>query len=377
MAQAGLGTQARQTVPAAQTAPAAQTELVSNVTGNNVAENASSSFKQQSIGDVTVKADRQEPTFPVATLKTAAEPTAKAPPAESATALPLFATPPAAPATSEQKQPPAQANARKPIAAPVAVPATASAPAAKQKGSSAMLYFLNSAALVQNRGYRVAPIPPAVEAIATQAQELLFVVTGMLFHDVAFQVPSDEDEDLAVMRGFVANLDQPSQNGKLYYLSWDHLQFFQAEMAEIGYKFVTAKVREAGPANKTPVCSWLTLRLITKVLAAEASRASTGAPEGHLSAKRRKAIADDSRNRTGVQADAQGTTAAEVAAAALLARKNNGAPEGKRNAQGHQIMTEDRRNGTGAPANTQMTVSTLGKRMNRGAPEGRPSAKRR
>lgn len=147
------------------------------------------------------------------------------------------------------------------------------APSPTRPSEGKKLALQNSAAVVRKRGYRLVPIPATVDAVASRAQELLFRTTGLLFCDAAFQVPRSEDEALSVIRGAIADFDRSSQNGKLFYLSWAHSQFFQAEMAAIGYRFVAARVRNAaGATGPPPVSSWLSLRLLTRAAAAAAQR---------------------------------------------------------------------------------------------------------
>lgn len=175
-----------------------------------------------------------------------------------------------------------------------APPAANAAPAPSQPTPPAApmpdaLASQNAPAVVRKRGYRVIPIPPAVEKVASRAQSLLLSTTGLLFCDVVFQVPRSEDEALAVIRGAVADLDKSEQNQKLFYLSWAHSQFFQAEMAAIGYKFIAARVRNSGGLKEPPPANtWLTLRLLTRAAAAAARRKRKMKPPLQPTQKKRR-----------------------------------------------------------------------------------------
>ena len=109
---------------------------------------------------------------------------------------------------------------------------------------------------------RTIQIPPAVRAVAEEAQKLLFESTKLIFNQVVFQVPRSPKEALAIMHHGITDMEKTNEEQQLYFLSWAHSQLFSAEMACLGYRFMKANIRmDPNLTVLPPVEEWLTLQV--------------------------------------------------------------------------------------------------------------------
>lgn len=101
-----------------------------------------------------------------------------------------------------------------------------------------------------------------VRKVAERSQRLMFKGTHLYFADAAFQVPSTEEEAIDIMRKGTYDVDKETKEAAsdLYYVSWSHTQFFSAQMAALGYRFVSSNLRRnLKQATPPPVNTWLRL----------------------------------------------------------------------------------------------------------------------
>lgn len=101
-----------------------------------------------------------------------------------------------------------------------------------------------------------------VRKVAERSQRLMFKGTHLYFADAAFQVPSSEEEAIDIMRKGTYDVDKEIKEASndLYYVSWSHTQFFSAQMAALGYRFVSSNLRRSlKQSSPPPVSTWLRL----------------------------------------------------------------------------------------------------------------------
>lgn len=101
-----------------------------------------------------------------------------------------------------------------------------------------------------------------VRKVAERSQRLMFKGTHLYFADAAFQVPSTEEEAIDIMKKGTYDVDKETKEAanNLYYVSWSHTQFFSAQMAALGYRFVSSNLRRnLKQANSPAVSTWLRL----------------------------------------------------------------------------------------------------------------------
>lgn len=101
-----------------------------------------------------------------------------------------------------------------------------------------------------------------VRKVAERSQNLIFSGTSLFFADAVFQVPSTEEEAMETMRQGTTDVDKDGNgpNNDLYFVSWSHTQFFAAQMAALGYRFLSSNLkRKARQAQPPPVREWLRL----------------------------------------------------------------------------------------------------------------------
>ncbi len=107
---------------------------------------------------------------------------------------------------------------------------------------------------------KVIAAPAAVRRIAERCQKILFESTGMTFVNVKFQVPRSKEEALSVINRGIRDMEKSNDSRKMYFLGWAHSQIFSAEMAALGYRFLTAGIRcDTKMTQPPPLEKWLTL----------------------------------------------------------------------------------------------------------------------
>ncbi len=164
--------------------------------------------------------------------------------------------------------------------------------------------------------------------MANRAQKLLYDTTQLLFYDVAFLVPRTEAEALAITRGAIPDNDKSENRKKIFLMSWAHSQFFQAEMAALGYKFITARIKRESKLQRLPkVEDWLQLRVpLSGDPKAAGKRAKIATPPTPRPAKAPRV--DKQAMGTEVKklaAEGEGNRAAEESVDKTKAAKENGA----------------------------------------------------
>lgn len=101
-----------------------------------------------------------------------------------------------------------------------------------------------------------------VRRVAERSQNLIFSGTSLFFADAVFQVPSTEEEAMETMRQGTTDVDKDGSgpSNDLYFVSWSHTQFFAAQMAALGYRFLSSNLkRKARQSQPPPVKDWLRL----------------------------------------------------------------------------------------------------------------------
>lgn len=106
-------------------------------------------------------------------------------------------------------------------------------------------------------------ITKSVRDVAEKMQESLFKGCGLYFVSATFQVPTTVEEAFNIMKTGTHDFDKSDDNApasELYLASWAHTQFFAAQMAALGFRFVTCNLRKSGVTVKPPaVDEWLHL----------------------------------------------------------------------------------------------------------------------
>lgn len=103
-------------------------------------------------------------------------------------------------------------------------------------------------------------IPPHVAFIAEKAQRALFVCSGLYMESALFQAPEDMPTAVAVMRSAVTNDDSSTSTKRIYFVVWAQVHFFKAEMAALGYRFLSVNVKHV-PKEKQPLLhDWLEIK---------------------------------------------------------------------------------------------------------------------
>ncbi|CDF34688.1 unnamed protein product [Chondrus crispus] len=100
--------------------------------------------------------------------------------------------------------------------------------------------------------------------VASRSQDLIFSGASLFFTKAVFKVPSTEEEALDTMRTGTSDVDKDLPDGSpindLYFLSWSHTQFFAAQMAALGYRFLSSNLSRRAQKTKPPAVSeWLRL----------------------------------------------------------------------------------------------------------------------
>ena len=129
-------------------------------------------------------------------------------------------------------------------------------------------------------------ITAPVRRVADRTQTLMFAGTNLFFTDAAFQVPNSVPEAFDIMKKGIFDVDKEQNPNKsdLYYRSWSHTQFFAAQMAALGYRFISCNLkRKVGLGTPPPVDQWLRLeRLPSAPLPGNRSGLTTTQPIQNL-----------------------------------------------------------------------------------------------
>lgn len=107
-----------------------------------------------------------------------------------------------------------------------------------------------------------------VKKIAQRAQLLMSRGTNLYFKRATFQVPETEDQKMLFMTSGVADGDADSgrtNTDELYMRAWAHTQFFAAQMASIGYRFISSNMRRTSTSEAPDVSDWLILECYMNV----------------------------------------------------------------------------------------------------------------
>lgn len=105
-------------------------------------------------------------------------------------------------------------------------------------------------------------ITAPVRKVAERTQQLMFSSTNIFFADAAFQVPTTVDEAMEIMRKGTHDVDKASNRKQddLYFMSWSHTQFFAAQMAALGFRFLSSNLKKKAVQTTPPrVEDWLRL----------------------------------------------------------------------------------------------------------------------
>lgn len=119
-----------------------------------------------------------------------------------------------------------------------------------------------------------------VRKVAERSQQLMFTGINMFFSVATFKVPSTEEEAMDVMRAGTEDVDSDNHpDNDLYFTSWSHTQFFAAQMASLGYRFLSSNLRrKVGQVKPPPVEQWLILQKFHHIPRPLAGTARTPTP---------------------------------------------------------------------------------------------------
>lgn len=127
-------------------------------------------------------------------------------------------------------------------------------------------------------------ISPKVRIIAQRTQDRMFQRTGLFFNEATFQVPNTVQEAFENMHLGTSDLDKndprsTSDLSDLYLISWSNTQFFSAQMAGLGFRFISCNLRKKpGLKQPPPVEKWLRLERLPIPLARQPSAATRTTP---------------------------------------------------------------------------------------------------
>lgn len=120
--------------------------------------------------------------------------------------------------------------------------------------------------------------------VAQKTQETLFKGSNLYFVSATFQVPTTVDEAFDIMKTGTHDVDKSDDAtpaADLYLASWACTQFFAAQMAALGFRFITCNLRRRGSiSTPPPVDEWLCLERFDPVgpssLSGDATTPATG-----------------------------------------------------------------------------------------------------